>query len=260
MHQLRTLRFVLPVVVLLLGSALAFSQSSINGATSRLARDSDGAALPNAPEPQDFASTRPQPVLSGQPLTLHERFILQLRSSLGPAALILPASEAGIIMADPPHRYPREWSDGGGAFGRNYGSELGRHFTRGMTHFAVAAAAHEDPRYYACACHNIGARMGYALLFTISDRNNAGHRTFAFSNFAGAAAGGFVGNLWEPDGFNDTIHGGQRASVEVITFVSHNLLSEFAPELQRFARKAHLPKFAANAVIPEGRVPPPDQP
>lgn len=193
-------------------------------------------------------------------MSLDDRFILQVHSSLGTSAFVLPAFEAGIVMADPPHRYSREWSDGGGAFGRNYGSEIGRHVTGGMAHFAVAAVDGEDPRYYACDCRNFGARIGYALLFTISDRNNAGHRTVAFSNFLGAGAAGFVGNLWEPDGFNDTIHAGQRASMETITFASHNLLSEFAPELLRLTHKTHLPERVASAFIPEGRIPPPDQP
>lgn len=261
MHVFRSLALTTLSLALLSGPSLAFSQSSSNSQSASLAESAALApALPDAPEPQHFAITHARQVSSGEPLDLHDRFILQVHSSLGTAAFVLPAFEAGIIMADPPHDYPREWRDGGGAFARNYGSEFGRHFAGRMTHFAVAAADHEDPRYYACACRKIGARIGYALLFTISDRNNAGHRTLAFSNFAGAGAAGFVGNLWEPDGFNDTTHGGQRALIELTTFASHNLLSEFAPELQRFARKTHLPARVAGAFIPEDRIPAPDQP
>jgi len=36
-------------------------------------------------------------------------------------------------------------------------------------------------------------RISHAVAFTFVDKTDSGHNIFAFSNFAGAAAGGFVG-------------------------------------------------------------------
>jgi hypothetical protein len=186
-------------------------------------------------------------------LTLGDRFSFETHNILGPSSFVVPAFESGIIMADPPHGYPREWSDGGGAFARNYGSEVGRHVTGGMTHFLAAYALHEDPRYYPTSSNNVAARFGHALLFTVIDRRSADHRDLALSNFAGAAAAGFIGNLWEPRGFNDITHGGQRAALEMSTFASHNLIAEFSPQLERFARKIHFPSRWTDALLPKDR-------
>ena len=70
-------------------------------------------------------------------------------------------------MADPPDSYPREWRDGGAAFGRLYGAEFARHTAGGITHFAVAALDREDPRYYFSTSHGYLPRAAHALLFTV---------------------------------------------------------------------------------------------
>jgi len=159
-------------------------------------------------------------------------------------------------MAHPPDAYPRDWSDGAGAFGRIYGSELGRHTASGYTHFAVAAITREDPRYFRYNGSGFGKRTMHAILFTLADRADSGHKTLAVSNFAGAAAGGFVGMAWEPDGFNDATHGYQRAAVELGGYGAHNILTEFSPELTRMLVKVHLGRFRKLMPTPPIEAPP----
>jgi hypothetical protein len=206
-------------------------------------------ALPEAPQPLATQSAS-QP---GSPFTLRNRFTLEARTAFGPGAFIFPAGEALITMADPPNHYPRAWSDGGGAFARNYGSEFVRHTTAGLTHFAVAAVVHEDPRYHSSTSTNFAARTFHALAFTLVDRSDSGRHTLAISNLAGSAAGGFIGMAFLPDDFNDTTHAYQRAAVEVTNFASHNLIAEFSPELAAFAHKLHLPGWIANSFLPADR-------
>ena len=55
----------------------------------------------------------------------------------------------------------------------------------------------------------------------------------AFSNFVGAAAGGFVGNTYLPTGFNDFTDAGQRAAVRFWMIAAGNLFREFAPQMPR---------------------------
>ena len=59
---------------------------------------------------------------SGVPQTLHERLMDYAIVSVGPRTLFAPAVYAGYRMANPPNAYPRDWRDGAGAFGRNYGN------------------------------------------------------------------------------------------------------------------------------------------
>jgi hypothetical protein len=213
--------------------------------------NSSSSALPEAPQPPAAASTLA--TQSASPFTLHNRFVLEAKTAFGPGAFIFPAGEALITMADPPNHYPREWSDGGGAFARNYGAEFVRHTTAGLTHFAFAAALREDPRYHSSTSTNIAARTFHALAFTLVDRSDSGRHTVAFSNLAGSAAGGFIGMAFLPDGFNDTTHAYQRAAVEVTNFASHNVIAEFSPELAALAHKLHLPGWIANSFLPADR-------
>lgn len=208
-----------------------------------------------APATANFLPERPIPD-SPQPadeLTLGERFRLEVRTTAGPGAFILPAFQAGIIMAHPPDNYPHGWSDGPGAFGRNYGAELGRHVTGGMTHFAIAAIDREDPRYYSCRSTRYVPRFIHALTFTLVDRADSGHRTVAVSNLAGSAAAGFLGMAMLPQGFNDTTHAYQRAAVEMSTFSAHNLVAEFSPEIVHILHKLHFSDRLANSFLPVTR-------
>jgi hypothetical protein len=223
-------------------------------------------ALPESP-----AVRAPLYTEKATPITLGQRFRLQASYSFGIGAYVAPAFETGYTMIRPPNNYPRDWTDGAAAFGRNYGALLARHTTAGMTHFAVAAALHEDPRYYRCDCTNYFARIAHALAYTIVDRTAPtvaldgrilpGHLTFATSNFAGSAAGGFVGMAYEPAGFNDVTHSYQRAALELPRFGIRNLRSEFTPEIHEIVVKLHIPRTAAKTVtLPPSQSQPPTPP
>ena len=192
-------------------------------------------------------SPRPQPTGT---LTLGQRAALEAHTTFGISAFVVPAGDALVDMADPPTHYPREWSDGGGAFGRNYGAEFARHTAGGVTHFAVAAIDREDPRYYFSTSHSLVPRFAHALLFTVIDQSNSGHRTLAVSNIAGSAAAGAVGMAFYPDGYRDITHAYQRAAVETTTFASHNLIAEFSPEIVQVFRALHFPDKLTSALLP----------
>jgi len=191
----------------------------------------------------------PRPRLTA-PLRLGERFSLELHTTFSPSAFIFPATESAIIMAAPPHKYPPEWLDGPGGFGRNYGAEFVRHTAGGMTHFAVAAIDREDPRYFPSTSTNPLKRTVHALMFTVIDQSDSGRRTLAVSNFAGSAAAGAIGMTFYPDGFDDVTHAYQRAAIEFSTYGSHNLTAEFSPEITRLLRKCHVPAGIASAFLP----------
>ena len=191
--------------------------------------------LPEPPFPD------PPPVAPAiRPLTVGEKFTLGAHRAFGPQSFVIPALVAGSVMADPPDHFPAAWHDGASGFGRLYGD----YFTRNTANYAgeiiTAAIVHEDPRYFPSTSKNLANRFFHAIIFTLVDKSDSGHRTLALSNFAGSAAGGFVTMAYEPRGFDDITHAEQRASVNMAVFAGLNLVSEFSPDLARLFHLRHM--------------------
>jgi hypothetical protein len=229
--------------------------------------DSVGDALPDAPMP--VGQTPKQPSLaspSGQHsnqfpvlpprltltrLTAEDKFRIYARGTFGPPAVILPVFGAGLGMLNPPSKYPKEWKDGAGGFGRLYGARVATTTSRRTAGFLTDVALHEDPRYLRSTSTNVVVRTAHALAFTVVDKRDSGKSTIAFGNFAAAAAGGFVGMGFLPNGWNDATHAGQRAAGEFGTIAVGHVIAEFEPEWGPWANKIHLPKILPAWWVPE---------
>jgi hypothetical protein len=226
------------------------------------------ATLPDAPMPQDQAQgltpSLPadpathlnqfpifSPRLTRTPLTLQDKFQIYAHRSFGPPALILPALGAGLGMINPPSKYPKEWNDGAGAFGRNYGYRLADRTSRNTAQFLTGALLREDPRYLRSTSTNPFARTVHALAFTIFDKTDSGRTTFAASNFAAAAAGGFVGMGILPHGYNDLAHAEQHMASEFLQIAIGNVLTEFEPQWGPWAKKLRIPELLPGWWVPE---------
>jgi hypothetical protein len=101
----------------------------------------------------------------------------------------------------------------------------------------------EDPRYVPSGSTNFIMRISHALAFTFIDKTDSGRNTFAFSNFAGAAAGGFVGMGFLPTGHDDLAHAEQRALRGLETIAVRNIVTEFRPEWEPTLKKIHIPSI-----------------
>jgi hypothetical protein len=217
-----------------------------------------GAAdLPDKPEPQDQSNPpRPSsqtqdennailflPVATPERLSFSDKFTIYAHQTFGPPALIFPAFAAGFGMANPKSHYPREWRDGGGAFGRLYGDSFATVSSQRTARFLTGAALQEDPRYVRSSSTNPLARTMHALAFTFVDKTDSGRNTIAFSNFAGAAAGGFVGRAYLPNGYNDLTHAEQRMTIQFAGIAFQNIAAEFQPQWGPIARKLHIQKI-----------------
>jgi hypothetical protein len=225
-----------------------------------LADDAVVATLPDAPMPQEQAEDQsapspadsgthlnPFPILSPRltraPLTIQDKFLIYAHKTFGPPAVILPAFGAGLGMLNPPSKYPKEWKDGAAAFGRNYGYRVADHTSRNTAQFLTGTLLHEDPRYLRSTSSNPVVRTVHALAFTIFDKTDSGRTTFAASNFASAAAGGFVGMGILPDGYNDVTHAEQHMASEFLQIGIGNVLTEFEPQWGPWAKKLRIPKI-----------------
>lgn len=176
------------------------------------------------------------------PQGFHEKLMNWAVITVGPRSFVAPAFAAGIRMVDPPGDYPRAWKDGAGAFGRGYGNDLARHESTETGRFLAGALLHEDFRYRPSASRNPLVRGFHAVAFTFVDQSDSGHKQIAMANFIGAGAGGFVGQLYLPPGFNNLSHTEAQTVIQFGTFAARNLLREFEPELLKVAVKLHLPR------------------
>jgi len=222
------------------------------------------ASLPYAPQPQGqsnlpSSSSHPQeensavlflPVKSPRALSFSDKFTIYTHQTFGPPALILPAFKAGMGMANPTKHYPREWKDGAGAFGRLYGDSIATVTSQRTARFLTGVALHEDPRYVRSTSKNPLLRTTHALAFTLIDKTDSGRNTIAFSNFAGAAAGGFVGRAYLPHGYSDLTHAEQRMAFQFMSVAIQNIAAEFQPQWGPLVRKLRI-----NKIIPEWWVP-----
>ena len=222
------------------------------------------ANLPDSPEPQEQGNLPKSPfhaqdgsnavlylpVATSQRLTFGDKFTIYAHQTFGPPALIFPAFAAGRDMANPKSHYPREWTDGGGAFGRLYGDAIATATSERTARFLTGVALHEDPRYVRSSSTNPVMRTMHALAFTLVDKTDSGRNTIALSNLAGAAAGGFVGNAYLPHGFNDLTHAEQRMAFQFGGLAIQNIAAEFQPQWGPIVRKLRIQK-----IIPEWWVP-----
>ena len=240
-------------------------------ATQRMPSPDDAVVtLPDAPMPPDQAQDQspPSPVDSGThlnqfpilspgltraPLTNQDKFHIYAHKTFGPPAVILPGLGAGLGMLNPPSKYPKEWKDGAEAFGRNYGYRVAGHTSRNTAQFLTGVLLHEDPRYLRSTSSNPFARTVHALAFTIFDKTDSGRTTFAASNFASAAAGGFVGMGILPNGYNDVTHAQQHVASEFLQIGIGNVLTEFEPQWGPWAKKLRIPKILPGWWVREHR-------
>jgi len=191
------------------------------------------------------------PALTRTPLTAEDKLRIYIHKSFGPPAVILPAFGTGIQMLNPPSHYPREWKDGSDAFGRIYGYKVADRTSRETAQFLTGLLLHEDPRYQRSTSSNAFRRTFHALAFTIVDKTDSGRNTFAASNFASAAAGGFVGMGILPDGYNDIAHAEQRMASEFLQIAIGNIATEFEPQWGPWAKKLRLPKILPAWWVPQ---------
>jgi hypothetical protein len=227
-------------------------------------QDQQAANLPDIPEAQEQGNLpkspfRPQdesnavlylPVATPRQLSFGDKFTIYAHQTFGPPALVLPAFAAGRDMANPKSHYPHDWKDGGGAFGRIYGDSLAMTTSQHTARFLTGVALHEDPRYVRSSSTNPLMRTMHALAFTLVDKTDSGRNTIALSNFAGAAAGGFVGSAYLPHGYNDLTHAEQRMAIQFTNIAIQNVAAEFQPQWGPIVRKLRIQK-----VIPEWWVP-----
>jgi hypothetical protein len=140
---------------------------------------------------------------------------------------------------------PREWHRDWAGYGRRVGSRYAQNLSKGLTELAFGAAMGTDPRHVSFASDprvknkpaTVKRRIGHALMDFLTVRRSSesggGRPLPNIPLFAGAAASGFVGNLWYPDRLTTLQQVAARASGSLGTALGASFYTEFQPEIGR---------------------------
>jgi hypothetical protein len=201
------------------------------------ADDTNSRVPTSASAPSGTVGNAAEPVC----LCVKGKFKYFMSESFRPGIYPVAAAYTAVEMANPPKAYPPEWRQGFGGFARNFGDFMASWASVQGGKFVMAAAVHEDPRYFPSTSKNFFARTFNAARFAVIDRSDEGNPRLAVANFAGAFAGGFVGNAYLPDPYANSSHALSRSGFALLGFVTSNLADEFHPEIRKIATKLHLP-------------------
>jgi hypothetical protein len=163
-------------------------------------------------------------------LTLKDRADIYLESLHEPEALVRPLLGAA---SDQALDTPPQWEQGVPGYGRRVASGFATEFIARTIKFGVAAADHEDPRFYHSQLHGFRPRARYAIVHTFISPVDGGGQTLAFSRLAGIYGSAFIANAWYPTGYDDFAHGLSRGSTNLAVDVGFHVLREFAPDIKK---------------------------
>ena len=129
--------------------------SSLAG-TAAIAQTSVPAAVLPLPPPA-AADTAPPYIAP----TRHQLFVNYAGDIVGPYPLLMATFTAAIHQGTDS---PPDWHQGAGALAMRFGSNMGITAVGNTTRFALAAALHQDTRYYRCRCRGWLPRLRHAGL------------------------------------------------------------------------------------------------
>jgi hypothetical protein len=210
-----------PLALLCFASPIFGQEQSPFGAGGMFSESHSDAETPGVSPAVEAA-----PAVPSVPMTVREKFVRSTKATFGPLALVSVGVVAGYEQLT---NTPGPWGQGGEAYAERFGSTFGISFVDQYTEFALAAALHEDPRYYPSADASFKARIKSALKQTLIRRTDAGGERFAYAEFGGALAGGFVANAWLPRTDNSVGDGFETAGLLIARDLGFNLIREFVP-------------------------------
>jgi hypothetical protein len=164
-------------------------------------------------------------------LSLKDKFYLFNYRTIEPTAFGKSAFTAGIAQL---RDSPEEWGQGVEGFGRRYGHRLLNRGVENIIGFGVAAALHQDGRFFRLGEGSFGRRLRHAVSQVFVTHTDTGGRTFSAWRFAGNYGAQFVSNAWRPEserGVGDTM---LRGTISTIGFdAGSNAFKEFWPDIKR---------------------------
>ena len=177
-----------------------------------------------------IAQTSAMIVQPSTPLNWKGKLQFHAKRAYGPLALVGMAAYAGFLQEI---NSPKEWGQGGSAYGERYASTLAWSGIHGTIAFGLDTALRQDPRYYRSDQTGFWRRAGHAVRGTILTRTDAGGETLATWRLGSDYGAAFLSNLWYPDRLDKPRYGFEQGSISLGFDVLGNLGAEFWPDIKR---------------------------
>ena len=128
---------------------------------------------------------------------------------------------------------PHEWGRTLGGLGKRSASLVGGHIISSTVSFGVAAAHHEDLRYYPSEESGFGPRLRHALVSTVvARRTNGPGNTPAYGRISGAMSAGLISRLWHPARLRTVANGFETGGISLGVDAGIHVAREFWPEIR----------------------------
>jgi hypothetical protein len=164
-----------------------------------------------------------------QPLNVKAKLRFHAEQTASPGFVVQMAAYAGALhWMDT----PREWGQGGAAYGKRVASAAGATAIRNVFAFALDSTLREDPRYRRSGRGNLFARMGHAARETFVTRTDGGRTRFATWRFGSAVGAACLSNVWYPDRLNTFSSGMEQGAATIGLDLLGNVASEFWPDVK----------------------------
>jgi hypothetical protein len=125
------------------------------------------------------------------------------------------------------------WDSGMTGLSEHVGSEFAAFATGGTIHSSLAAALHQDTRYFHCSCRGAFPRTVHAVGRTIFTYGDNGHLYPDVSGLAGIYAGPMLMTEWYPAKYTATGYGLRQENTAVGVTSARYVIREFSPEIKR---------------------------
>ncbi|HLY19147.1 MAG TPA: IPT/TIG domain-containing protein [Bryobacteraceae bacterium] len=152
------------------------------------------------------------------------------RGLYGPWALAGTGAYAGILQE---LNAPREWGQGGAAYGRRVASTEAAAVIHTVLAFSLDSALREDPRYFRSSRKGMFRRVADAARGTFLTRTDVGGETVSTWRLGSAYGAAILSNLWYPDRLDTMRLGFLQGTVRVGFDLVTNISSEFWPDIKK---------------------------
>src|ERR1035441_7339300 len=179
--------------------------------------------------PTPVTGTAQTSVTGNAPLDWQAKLHFHAEATYGPWAVASFAAYAGLLQEI---NSPKEWGQGGDAYGKRFASTVGWSAIHGALAFGLDSTLHQDPRYYRSRSTGFWRRTGHALRGTILTRTDRGGETLSVWRLGSAYGAAFLSNQWYPGRLNTVRLSLLEGTIRLAFDFANNLGLEFWPDVK----------------------------
>ena len=203
--------------------------------------------LPDSPQPKQPGATRPEETTTARfigymttrsiffpdiatrekSLTTGEKFKLFVDQSISPAYLLQAAISAAYDQA---RNVPPGFGQGWDAYGKRFGSDMGRSSSYSFFGtFVLASALHEDPRFFPQSHPSFWGSVKYSARRLVVTRTDSGNGRFNTSGLLGTAMAEGLANAYLPEAEQTAGKTFERFGTDIAWRFAGNMFKNYWP-------------------------------